>query len=275
MKKLKISVFAIISLTVGFFGKQASAQQMAYVELPAREQVYQAGDHVGIDEGSVSCWLKLLPGISRRDHVIFHTDDSRIVLYLDTYFSSSRKQDIVRIAARAGGTHRAVDSASASGNFPEASIIIDNDGILSDYGSTTPWYSSVPFPEGEWHLVGMIWSGYPDGVVRIFFDGKVIGEKPYDRRYNDDRPIFSTFAIGMRPGDWTGEIIQIGDGEMVEGKPRTSMSMTAGGLEISHLRVYRQVIPDWEWDKLLAKFPEKSLPAGTTIPEYETESYLE
>ena len=76
--------------------------------------------------GTVSVWLKFKSNTStRRDHAVFHTDDSRYVLYIDTY--QVRNCDIVRIAARAGGNRKAIDPFSKINNFPEVSIIIDND----------------------------------------------------------------------------------------------------------------------------------------------------
>ena len=41
----------------------------------------------------------------------------------------------------------------------------------------------------------MAWEGYPEGVVRIYFDGELSGEKFYDSRYDNGRPIDTTYRI--------------------------------------------------------------------------------
>ncbi|HID95525.1 MAG TPA: hypothetical protein EYP53_05640 [Candidatus Latescibacteria bacterium] len=93
------------------------------------------------------------------------------------------------------------------------------------------YFSSVPFPEDEWHLVGMRWAGYPEGVVRIYLDARLIGEKPYDPRY-DERPLCSLFAVGFRPLTWTGEIITRADSSAFELPPTSEMSLEGSGLLI-------------------------------------------
>lgn len=206
--------------------------------------IYPTGGIFSHQAGTVSTWMCLQRSgyRDREDHVVFHTSDSRVVLYVDTYFSEGMQSAIFRIVARAGGTHRAVDSGYAAGNFPEASIIVDNDGGLSSYKHE--WYSPVPFPEGEWHLVTMTWDGYPTGVVKIFLDENLIGQKPYDERYNDERPLADSIAVGFRPGGWPGEIYQ-GETGRVEGQPRY-MVLEEGGIMISDLRLYQKVLSQQE-----------------------------
>jgi hypothetical protein len=203
-------------------------------------EIYPTDGIFNVQAGTVSTWVCLEPNQSRQDHSIFHTSDSRFVLYFDTYFSSSWQVEISRFVARGGGTHRAVDSGYAAGNFPEASIIIDNDGNLREYGASTNWYSPAPFPEGEWHLVTMTWDGYPLGVVKIFLDGNLIGEKPYDERYNDERPLADSIAIGFRPAGWPGEIYVAGNQEGYESVPSTGMALWNGGIQIFDLRLYQR-----------------------------------
>jgi hypothetical protein len=210
-------------------------------------KIYATDGIFSIQAGTVSTWMCLEPNHYRRDHSIFHTSDSRVVLYVDTYFSEGMQRTIFRIVARAGGTHRAVDSGYAPGNFPEASIIVDNDGSLSAYRHE--WYSPVPFPEGEWHLVTMTWQGYPTGVVKIFLDGKLIGQKPYDERYNDDRPLADTIAIGYRPAEWLGEVVQTGSGT-ANLVPATLMDLADGGILIFDLRLYQRGLSQQEVDDI-------------------------
>jgi hypothetical protein len=87
----------------------------------------------------------------------------------------------------------------------------------------------------------MTWEGYSEGVVRIYLDGKLYGEKPYDSRYDDGRPLFQTFAIGHRPSEWMGEISSDGHNS-VELVPATPMSLDHGGISIRELRVYPRAL---------------------------------
>jgi hypothetical protein len=203
-------------------------------------KIYRTDGIFDVQAGTVSTWVCLEPNHDRRDHSIFHTSDSRFVLYFDTYFSSSWQVEISRFVARGGGTHRAVDSGYANGNFPEASIIVDNDGSLREYGANTDWYDPAPFPEGEWHLVTMTWEGYPQGVVKIFLDGNLIGQKPYDERYNDQRPLADTIAIGFRPAEWLGEVYVSGDQVEYEYVPNTPMALWDGGIHVFDVRLYQR-----------------------------------
>ena len=117
-----LAVFAVLLLAGTAFASDCASD---YKSVWAMD-VYDASGVVDAGAGSVSVWAQLLPDYpGRRDHVIFHTDDSRYVLGFDTY-TSGIGDTVVRVFARAGGNHRAVDSGYAAGNFPEASIIIDN-----------------------------------------------------------------------------------------------------------------------------------------------------
>ena len=216
-----------------------NAAEIEPSRLDGTQRAISAPEVMDVKQGTVAVWVRFLEGHPRRDHCIFHTDDSRFVLFVDTYYSRGLRRDIVRIGGRAGGNRRAVDSSFKLGNFPEASIIIDNDGSLSDYGKGSDWSSPAPFPEGAWHHVAMTWKGYPDGVVTIYLDGKRMGRKAYDSRYDDGRPLPRTIAIGERPAEWTGEIVKNRDGETADLRPSSSMSLVSGGIDISDLRLYR------------------------------------
>lgn len=220
-----------------------------YTPLETLEQIYSTDGVFDVQQGTLSVWVKFLSDHPRRDHLIFSTDDSRYVLFVDTYSSSGRS--ILRIGARAGGNRRVVDSGYSGGNFPEASIIIDNTGYLADYGLSTPWYASVPFPEDAWHHVTMTWQGYPDGTVRIYLDGTLIGEKPFDTRYDDGRPLATSLAVGTRPNNWQGERVQNADGSTYSLEPSTTMQLADGGIEIQGLRLYTQAIPSDQVSQLM------------------------
>lgn len=209
-------------------------------------------DHVfEAQQGTLSVWMKFDPDRQRRDHLVFSTDDSRYVLFVDTYRSQSAQRSILRIGARAGGNRRVVDSRYKGGNFPEASIIIDNDGALANYGKATPCYASVPFPMGQWQHVAMTWQGVPEGTVRIYLNGQLIGEKPYDDRYDDGRKPATSMAVGQRPRKWTGELTLLPTGNTVESVPKTTMQLAAGSIEIQDLRLYRAWTPTSQMTQLM------------------------
>jgi len=206
---------------------------------PSEEKIYSADGVISKDEGSASAWIYLQEGASRRDYLVFQTDDSRIALFFDTFYSSGIGVEIQRVGARAGGNRRAIDSDYATGNFPEASIIIDNDGRLSDYRYA--WYSPVKFTEGEWHLVAMKWSGSPSGTVSIYFDGALVGSKPYSAKYDDGSEQFSLFSVAYRPKDWRGE--STAGGMLV---PATEMRLLEGGIAVESLSFYPCALDDNE-----------------------------
>lgn len=235
--------------TTSELGRSEASNLNDYTPLEVLGQTYSTDGVFDVQQGTLAVWVKFLPDHSRRDHLIFSTDDSRYVLFVDTYSSSGRS--ILRIGARAGGNRRVVDSGYAGGNFPEASIIIDNNGNLADYGLSTPWYASVPFPEDEWHHVTMTWQGYPDGTVRIYLDETLIGEKPFDTRYDDGRPLATSLAVGARPNNWQGERIQNADGSTYSLEPSTTMQLADGGIEIQGLRLYTQAIPSEQVSQLM------------------------
>jgi hypothetical protein len=153
------------------------------------------------EAGTVSVWAYLESNVQRRSFSIFQTDDVRIALFFNPYYSAGKGKEISRIGARAVGNKRAAESNGSAESFPEASIIID-DGNLSDYRHA--WYSPVEFPEGEWHLVTMKWDGWPKGNVSIYFDGKLTGSKQYSEKYDDKRAFSTMFSTGFLRGNGLG-----------------------------------------------------------------------
>jgi len=214
-----------------------------FMSLAGIGDIIPASDIFQASEGTVCLWMKFQADHPVGDHVIFHTDDSRYILYVDTYYSQGAARTIVRIAARAGGNQRFVDSGFQRGNFPEASIIVDNDGTLQDYGKNTPWYSPAPFPAGEWHHVAMTWQGYPEGTVRIYLDAVLMGEKVYGSGYDNGAPLPASIAIGFRPADWPGEMVMGAGGMIMEMVPKSAMRLSDGGIGIMDLRLYKEAVP--------------------------------
>ena len=218
-----------------------------YVAVPS-VGLYDAGGIVSREQGTVSVWLQFLPERPRRDHAIFHTDDSRFVLYVDTVYSPGLQVDMLTIAARAGGNGRAHDGIVDYPSFPEARIFIDNTGLLREvnYGATISWLSLASFPEAEWHHVAMVWEGYPEGSVSIILDGEFMSQKRYGPEFDDGRSMFETFSVGFRPADWIGEIISLPTGEETMLVPRTEMSIEDGGIVIRDLRIYPRALTNEE-----------------------------
>src|SRR5687767_12413398 len=58
------------------------------LSLPPEPAVYAADGIVSLEQGSAVTWLRMQSGIGRRDHLVFATDDSRLVLVIDTFRSS-------------------------------------------------------------------------------------------------------------------------------------------------------------------------------------------
>jgi hypothetical protein len=212
---------------------------VTYVRFNRLGEVYPTEGIFDVQQGTFALWMNFPRDHPQRDYSIFHTDDSRFVLYIDSYTSS---EEIVRIAARAGGNQRAIDSEYALGNFPEASIIIDNDGSLSEYGANVTWTASRAYPDDEWHHVAMTWEGYPFGSVRIFMDGLLVAEKPYDPRYGDGQPLPNSLAIGFRPAFSTGELVDgVGD-ESLGYTPDTYMQMDMEAPSVGDILLYNTAL---------------------------------
>lgn len=189
-------------------------------------------------QGSISVWLNFEVGHSRNDHIVVHTDDSRWVLYIDTFYSSGLGRDILSVAARAGGNKSATSSSNGHSGYPEARLLIDNDGSLQSvgYGESYSWIGVAPFPEGEWHHLGMTWNGYPSGTVKLYLDGVLTSYLPYGPIYDDGQSLFEMFSFGFKPAPWPSlsvlpEIGDIGSGRLV-----------SGGILAADLRIYNSAM---------------------------------
>jgi hypothetical protein len=189
-------------------------------------------------QGSISVWLNFEVGHSRTDHMVVHTDDSRWVLYIDTFYSSGLGRDILSIAARAGGNKSATSSSNGHSGYPEARLLIDNDGSLQSigYGESYSWIGVAPLPEGEWHHLGMTWNGYPSGTVKLYLDGVLTSYLPYSSIYDDGQPLFEMFSFGFKPVPWPslGNLPEYGD----VGTGR----LVSGGIQAADLRIYNSAL---------------------------------
>lgn len=138
--------------------------------------------------------------IPTTDQVLFFTNDSRWVLGFDTYFSASLGFDLTRIYARAGGDTRANDAQFNTSEFPEASAIIDNAGIIGPRPPRTD-RDFVVIDPNECHVLTMCWNatGVDTGRVELFVDGVSMGVELWDVRHNPGGPPTSIIVPPSTP----------------------------------------------------------------------------
>jgi hypothetical protein len=212
-----------------------------YTTLDKTGSLY-APDNLNLQQGSVTTWVKFKPEFLARqpipylDCVFFHTDDSRYVLYLRLDADDSGQITGQSIVARAGGNRRILDPYFGSGIFPEVSANL----------ALYPGQVGTPISAGDYHLVSMSWEGQPEGKLCMYLDGELVGEHAYDDRYNDKRSQARSIAIGMRPPNWAGEIIEEEDGTVFDSRPASSMSIEEGGVELRDTRLYPRALSDPE-----------------------------
>jgi len=207
---------------------RAPIQNIEYTNLNEAGRIYPAEGLLDPHHGTVSLWLKFRSDIPPRDCVIFHTDDSRYVIYAAKYNAPGSRRELRVIVGRAGGNRRGIDAYYGTSNFPEVSAV---SGLE------------------EWHLIAMTWKGYPDGVLRLYLDGNLAMEMTYDPRYDNRHPLPTSIAIGMRPREWVGELIEQADGTILDSRPETILSIVDSGVEFQDLRLYPACLPQ---DQVLA-----------------------
>jgi len=205
--------------------------QRAY--LPQTRHIYPADPILSVRHGTVTLWLRFLANQKPRTAILFHSDDSRYVLY--TSVDEANQQKAWRsLTARAGGNRRVLETYFGEARFPEITISLEDGDPLEE-----------PFSYGDWHMVAMTWDGYPDGVLRLYVDGKQVGEMPYDRRYDNNYRLAENLSVGARPPQWVGELIQLEDGSVEDLRPQAILAADDGGQEIKNVYLYRQSLsPD-------------------------------
>lgn len=203
-----------------------------YVELDEKSVIYPTKGIFNPSAGTVVAWIKIASGTQPIDAVIFHTNDSRYILYISLYYSLSRRQYIRKLVARAAGNRRVIDAYYGSSDFPEAGIIIQEDEAPKKH----------ILIEDEWHMVAMTWDGYPDGRVRLFADGQCLAEKDYDARYDRGDDLPDSLAVGWRPAIWRGEVLRQADGDLKELRPDTLMRLADAGIQLRGLRLYQHAL---------------------------------
>lgn len=225
-------------------GRQAIAIETApagestdYVPLDKSGSIY-APDSLNLRQGTMSTWVQFKKDFMQRqpnhylDCVLFHTDDSRYVLYLRLDVNPEGDVTGQSFVARAIGNRRILDPFYGNTVFPEVAA-----AVALEVGQ-----EGTPVQPGEFHLLAMTWDGKPEGVTRLYLDGKLVGEHTYDERYNDNRSQPRSFAIGMRPPSWAGEIVVEEDGTVFDSRPASDMSIEEGGIEMRDTRLYPRTL---------------------------------
>lgn len=218
--------------------ESTSASGLAgYAPLDKPGSIY-APDSLNLRQGTVSTWVQFKKEYMQRqpyhylDCVLFHTDDSRYVLYLRLDVDSEGQVTGQSFVARAGGNRRVLDPFYGIAAFPEVTA-----NLALESGQ-----EGTPIQPGEYHLLSMTWNGRAEGVVRLYLDGTLAGEHAYDDRYNDNRSQPRSIAIGMRPPSWAGEIVEEEDGTVFDSRPVSNMSIEEGGLEMRDTRLHARAL---------------------------------
>ncbi len=219
-----------------------------YAALPELGQVYSARGIMNVEAGSLSLWLKVSPGEPREMCALFHSDDSRYVLYIDREIGGAARW----LAARAGGNRKAFDPSSGRSTFPEVTAPLCASG--------EPGEDSAPcLPENEWRRVTATWEGYPRGLLRLYTGAGLAGERRYDRRYDDGSALPAQLALGMRPSAWSGELVQQEDGSVAVNVPPTLLAVPEG-VELADVRLYPRALAPEEIAALAAGDPPAARP---------------
>ena len=208
----------------------APVPENGFVSLGQEGGIYPAQNILEPGQGAVMVWLKIKHDYPPRDAVIFHTDDSRYILYISLQYFSSQKRYIRKLIARAGGNKRVIDTYYGTSDFPEVGVVIEDVDTPRKY----------ILNKDEWYLVTMTWQGYPAGNVCMYINGERLGERPYDSRYDQGNDLPGSISIGLRPRVWIGEIIHEENGKTKELRPDSFMSISEGGIEIHNLRLYQR-----------------------------------
>ena len=209
----------------------SAAKVKTPLPLPEPGKLYPADGALDIQHGAFTAWIKFHGDRPFRDCVIFHTDDSRYILYIGSYLDEETQQTTRLLIARAGGNQRALDTYFGTTSFPEVFVTVD--------------------PQGEhgvdvWRHVAITWEGHPAGRLCLYVDGKLAAEREYDGRFDNGHPLPQTMALGLRPPQWAGELIEQEDGTIVDARPESTLSIADSNLEIRGARLYRAALSQEE-----------------------------
>jgi hypothetical protein len=216
-----------------------------FVRLEEEGGIYPAQEIFSPIQGAVTLWLKIKHAFPPKDAVIFHTDDSRYLIYISLQYSILQKRYIRRLVGRAGGNRRVIDTYYGTSDFPEVGIAIEQEAFTRTY----------LLEDDAWYPVAMSWNGYPHGKVSLYLNGDLIGEKAYDPRYDRGDNLPSSIAVGLRPESWTGELVVREDGQTTELRPPSLMWIGEGGIEIKDLRLYQKALKAEDIRQIIEQSP--------------------
>ncbi|MEM7392642.1 MAG: M56 family metallopeptidase, partial [Verrucomicrobiota bacterium] len=208
---------------------------------------YSADEILNPEAGTIQFKIRVPRIPLHGDYAIFHSDDSRYVVYLDTFTPSSERmkknpQRRSRIVARIGGNRKVAPGPKWGRSFPSASIVMAN-SRTRPLPNPPEWYGEPQFPVDVWHDVKITWSGYPEGEVRIYLNGKLTARRTYSPEYDDGRPFAEAIAMGYRPNAWVGELVSAPNGGTTDVRPG-SMDIDLSGVDISEIAVYREALDE-------------------------------
>lgn len=212
--------------------------------------IYPADKIFNVNEGTISTWISFQEEHIAQDAILFHSDDSRFVLYLAPHQPPGAEKELHLLIARAGGNRRSFDTYFGANLFPEVSAMlkvnVDGSQVDSTSNPIPPTVksgtASFTFKPDQWHQITMTWLGYPDGQLELFVDGQSVGTRSYDSRNDSGDNLPSQISIGMRPSTWTGELLLQDDGTVLESRPASQMSIQDAKIEISDLRLYPKAL---------------------------------
>lgn len=197
-----------------------------YSHLTGLGCMYPAEGLLNIYHGTISVWLQFHPWDATTMPpvaAVFHTDDSRLVLYVIGTTDPKKR----RVVARAVGNRRALNTFFGTAEFPELTTEI-----------------SAAEDKPQWVHIVMSWDGYPEGKLRFYQNGQFLYELSYDQSFNNPHALPVQLAVGIRPLEWVGEIHQHEDGSVEVSRVETSMAAADAGVEIREMRLYCQVLAD-------------------------------
>jgi len=199
-----------------------------YYALPETGCLYPAEPVLNIRHGTLTFWLRFNKAQNPHTAMIFHTDDSRYVIFAYVEVTENG-QRIRRLGARAGGNRQAYNPLYGGISFPEVTARFDEPG--------PGWLS---FPYDEWQLVSMTWDGYPNGQVHLYIGEVLVGEAIYDYQHDNHSLLAEEIAVGLRPPHWKGELIERQSGDFLELRPRSLMTLQGSGIEVRDVRLYQR-----------------------------------
>jgi ABC-2 type transport system ATP-binding protein len=223
-----------------------SAIDKPYTALLPERQIYPAASIFNPQQGALSAWVRHEIDAAGMIAMLFHSEDSRFVTYIHTTYSSEFDQRFYHVTARAGGNQKA-PGAGDQAEFPELSALL-----------------SAGSAAREWKHVVMTWEGFPDGRFKLYINGNQMGERQYSSRYNNQQPLSKNLALGLRPLNWPGELVENPDGTVTDLRPESTMSASDAGLEIRDVRLFTETLNAIEVQRLYAQGPAKATEMSPT-----------